>query len=688
MKRIRLPYVESIKSNLKSFDGDWELNLGERTLLVGSNTSHKSAVIQSVELALSGAADDVVGRNDVRDGGLLITLAPGKELHCSAKLSDDDLTIHYTLKRSGKTVKKPEHDVGRDLSRALPHRLVRAALAGSPATARKSFLHWAATGTTPAAVLTHLPSKHHARYKDIGEKIARDVTPVSRLLAVTEYAGKRQRECSREAKGAQVIVQSSGDMLQGAPPTDEVFSFAQQGVDEATTALQASASAPDMDANTAEVKYREAQDQFTYFSERAKELHEMIDGLERVARIADRQAESIQWVLDAGVEQCPTCSSPVGGQHLQLCLSHWETKRDQAVAEVETTSKKLHADVEDCEQRAWKWSIEVNRLEAIRVEIATRAHATNYGLSREKAQQQLTEAQERLMQLVAIRARWDDLVRARDTAAQMQEDAERYKALKDACESAVGSLLDGCTKAFVAKVRKFLPKGWKFDIELRDGNKEVFRMGLRRGQTLHCALSGAEWSAVVTAIAMATVDEEANEPVVLIPEDRAWDAKTLGQVMRAFSKFPGQVIMASTVAPDGRKPTGWTIIDMDEADRTSATPPGGEPDVDIEDEDMPSTNDIGPSLPPPPAPLVTFVPAEEDAGPINGPLSPGSLTLRAGEVLVGMGYKTEEVKVMSSKTGADLIRQGLLPHQVSIQKNGGYRVLKTDNVVPMPPPQP
>ena len=49
------PYVSSITSNLKSprpCGDDWSIDIGQYTLLVGANTSHKSAVIQSVELGL------------------------------------------------------------------------------------------------------------------------------------------------------------------------------------------------------------------------------------------------------------------------------------------------------------------------------------------------------------------------------------------------------------------------------------------------------------------------------------------------------------------------------------------------------------------------------------------------------------------------------------------------------------
>ena len=75
------PYIQTVKSNLKSPDGQsWTANLSQRTLIVGSNASHKSSVLQAIELALTGAVDDVVWRSVVRDAALLGTMAPGDVL--------------------------------------------------------------------------------------------------------------------------------------------------------------------------------------------------------------------------------------------------------------------------------------------------------------------------------------------------------------------------------------------------------------------------------------------------------------------------------------------------------------------------------------------------------------------------------------------------------------------------------
>jgi hypothetical protein len=66
-----------------------------------------------------------------------------------------------------------------------------------------------------------------------------------------------------------------------------------------------------------------------------------------------------------------------------------------------------------------------------------------------------------------------------------------------------------------------------------------------------------------------TDDDEANLSI-LTPEDRAFDAETLAAVMRALGNAPGQVILCSPVAPAGRTPKGWTVIDLSAPKATKA----------------------------------------------------------------------------------------------------------------------
>ena len=133
MSKMKRPWITRVNSNIKSPTGaEWALELGQHTLLVGSNTSHKSAVIQAVELALTAAADDIVGRSAVKDSALLMSLAPhgATELESTATLTDD--TEAY-FKLAG--TKRPTHDTEVKMTYALPLRPVRKALQGSTDTA-------------------------------------------------------------------------------------------------------------------------------------------------------------------------------------------------------------------------------------------------------------------------------------------------------------------------------------------------------------------------------------------------------------------------------------------------------------------------------------------------------------------------------------------------------------------------
>lgn len=98
------PYVEHVYSNLKSPrpNGDaWGIELGPKTLIVGSNTSHKSTIVQAVELAIAASADDIIGRSIVSDAALLLTLAPGDELGVTARLSDGRVANYNARREDG-----------------------------------------------------------------------------------------------------------------------------------------------------------------------------------------------------------------------------------------------------------------------------------------------------------------------------------------------------------------------------------------------------------------------------------------------------------------------------------------------------------------------------------------------------------------------------------------------------------
>ena len=672
-----LPYVSSVTSNLKSTDGEpWTMELGQRTLIVGSNTSHKSSIIQSVELALTGAADDVVGRNGVKDASLLLSMAPGDVLTSTVSFSDDGMAdATFRAERTGNKAQRPVHSSPADAVRVLPHRLVREALGAGEKKARKAFLSWVADGVTMEDVLAHIPADLHSRYKDIEEKLRRGGTAVDGLLATADYAGKQQRDAAKEAKGATSAMAAMGDGFEERP-ADQTIEALQVAVGAAQgsydTAIRSNQSqqyvapptAPVRSAADMEQQYDQLSDDASGIVTRIDQIAEELGSLLSTGRVAEDGARILQWAIDNSIDSCPVCSSQVGASHIATCLDHWQGRRDAEESRIEDVVETLREESEVAQQRLAQAQYQLRELSAAITTARQAPSAPSHQAPAviesqytvEEARLLLETAQQEFSDALHARTQWDSLSALRDKVAAMHADVDAYKGLKAATEGAVGALLAEQTARFSKKVGAFLPKDWCFGIELKEGDKEVFRMGLRRGDKLHCALSGAEWSAVAIAISMATSSVK-KEPQVLIPEDRAWDGKTLAAVMRGYTKFNGQVLMASTVKPKGVAPKGWTIIDMDKVNKTSSSTDPGDDEVEVlvieKDE----------------------VPAEPGPG----------VSVRSARVLKGMGFEAEVIGRMSSQTGAELIRQGLVPHQITLLKSGDFRVVKRDNVFPLSP---
>ena len=661
------PFVNRIYSNLKSpkDSGEpWDIELSQHTLLVGSNTSHKSSIIQSIELSVAGSADDIFGRSAVSDVALLLTLAPADELGISSTLSNGETASFNARREDGKT-KRPTHlGPGAD---TLVHRDVTTALSGSPASARKAFLSWSGGKITLDDVLTHLPENLHGKYKDIATHKGREKTVVQTLLEVVTYAGQRQREAAKEAKGAEIILESIGDTIEGRP-TEEDMTKMKMAVVQAReildVSIRASGSGVGMSGGEKVEALKDAREKLSFFTNEisvSKQiLEELQGGLPSKGENVDYAIKIVDVAISHSLEACPVCSSQVGSEHLKNCQSfyqqqqkQWEEQSAQKLGQI----AKLESDIETCERQVIHFTSEIQRLESVTV-----ATADSRALPVSDAQSRLEAAMDALGKMEIANSQWENLANARERVFSMKAEVDTYKELKLACESAVGRLLSEQAKDFSARVQKYLPNHWDFNIELLDGTKEVFRMGIMRDGKLHAALSGAEWTSVVTAISMAVSERLPKDaPAILIPEDRAWDGKTLSSVMKGFSNFDGQVIMASTIRPTGRPPKGWNIIDMDKVSESWCM-------IDSTDEEEQPVEEK---------------PASKTS--LNHASGGFRVTTRSALILEETGFDTEIIQKMSRDTVASIIKDGLAPENVSVSDDGTYSIVRSAKVLPMPP---
>jgi hypothetical protein len=664
------PYVKSIFSNLKSpkEGGEaWSLDLGQHTLLVGSNTSHKSSVIQSVELAIAGSADDIFGRSAVSDAALLLTLSPTDELGVTANLSNDKIKFNssYNICREDGKVKRPNLDVPG--AECLVHRSVMAALSGSAATARKAFLGWTGGTTDLSDVLEHLPEDLHSKYTDIVKFKGRNKTAVEGLLEVTNYAGQRQREAAKEAKGAEIIMENLGDDV-AARPTDEDMDKMRFAIAEAKEILDVSirASGSGMTVEQRDEEIKKAKEKHDFFVNQKglieQAMNEMRASLPDKGENVDHAIKIVDVAVKHNLDVCPVCSSSVGLEHLKTCQdfykkqdADWSKQSENVISAL----SKMENDAQTYNQHLSEITFLLNKLETVEL-----TQVDNRAINVNDAQARLEAAMAALSRMEQVRDEWDRLASAREKMISMKQDVDTYKRLKASCEVAVGKLLFARAEEFSARVQNYLPADWTFCIELLDGNKEVFRMGIKRDGRLHSALSGAEWTSVVTAISMSVAEGLAEgKPAILVPEDRAWDGKTLSSVMRGFSQFDGQVIMASTIRPTGRPPKGWTIIDMDEVSAEWCT------GTVIDEVTEPVAQETEPIK----------------KTSINHASGGFRVTTRSALILEESGFDTDAIQSMSRETVASIIKDGLAPENISVNDDGSYQIIRSAKVLPMPP---
>ena len=567
------PYVRMVESNVKSpTGGHWKLDLSPRTLLVGSNTSHKTAVVQSIELALSAAADDIIGRSAVKDAALLMTLSPGNTLEATACLSDGTEAYFKTQQDEHGKVSKPDHSTEVDCTRSLLLREVRQILSSGTDTARRSILRYFQQDAGVEDILAEIPADLHAKYKDWATHIRGD-SPVDTLLLIHDYVAKKQRDLAREYKGAKSVVNElredvevirAGDMeqIQG-----KIIDIARS--------------------------MRRPSGEF------------LPQGWQHV----DSAMEAVHYAIHQDLEACPLCGTNTGSDHFHRVHDYY---------------------TQTCE------SVDRSEHEAYMIQKEAEMSALILQLTAKSGSQAQAKTATNTMVKVI----------------ELQQESENYKRYKSDISDAVGRLLKKSVNGFCMRVNEFLPKGWFFGVQLKDGDRQVFRVGLQDDNRLRCALSGVEWATVTAAVGMVIASTlPHNAPKVIIPEDRAWDAKTLSNVMRGFDKFDGQVIIASTIRPKGRPPKNWTIIDMDQ---------WLEEQIEGQAEEVEATIEEVTSEPVP----TVVVTRQADNGPDRPVSSQGTAILK------GLGFTSQQILRMSPSSAAEIIKQGWTIKQVAFDMDG------------------
>lgn len=529
------PYVSEVSFNIQ---GGGKIALGPKTLICGPNRIGKSSIVRAIELALSGRASDIAGRDTLAlDADLWALAGDGVAIaECTARL-DDGSSGTWSLQR-GKKAKRT------GIMALFPLRDVRGAILGSAETARKFFLGVAATISWDA-VLAEFPDQFR-------EKLApyKASDGATGLLAAIDGLKKRVRDLNAQAKAQRENASLNSQGL--PPPPSEKEIAAAKAAEKTVHVANARSQIRDLEAERARA------------SDRAQTLRGAIAELQSAMPPPSRLPDVVAHALAVGeyhaAHNSTTCAV-CGTKNLapstfaervayaKNLVAEALARADQSVA-IERKIKGLEGDIQMAERDVERYNREIATLQGI-VGDAPEAPAA---------------AGKDYAALVAAAAKWEAIRHAEGRAVELEAEATNAGKIVTLAQTVLARLVEKSREDFQRRVQAFLPADLRFGIELRDGDREVLRVGVYRWPVLEepgilsTAASGAEWSAMTAALAAACLPA-GNAPAVIVPEDRDFDPEMLAAVMESFSKIDAQVIITAAKKP-AHDVEGWTVVDL------------------------------------------------------------------------------------------------------------------------------
>lgn len=596
-------HIETLTGNITAPGGvPWTFRLGEKTLLLGSNGAGKTRIFHGLNLILRAATDDLQGKNNVKSAQTLIGLAPFT--------GPGDLYVHGTFdngvegawgvsRRPDGTIKTPDPEppTGVDVENCFPLAAVRAALSGDQ-NAKKTFLEWVAHDIPVDDVKASIPPASHAKFMDIYER--QHGNPIERLNAVLAYASARALEVNAEIARHEATVAKYSAGLASCPTDADIQQGrsvlqAWQGAMQRAIAYEAYTpmDRSKVEADLQVVTHNMEQARAAAGQWRAAASVPPPEYVEAPMPASIRQMEGSIVALsavDASTTQCPCCGAHPGSAQLLAWRGYYESQvaearaQRDALRQAHTAVLTQHAtSIAEAKQGQAYWEEQYRQLERESARLSAQLSVTapppeNPGVTAADAHAQVQKVSQGVDDLIHLAGAWSVLNTAQSELASLRTEQPAYVALAAACKEAVRSLLETHAGEFVKRVQAYLPEGWTFYLDVADD----LVLGYWRDGMLHTALSGAERDAMLVAIAMVVADlgvggnggkrkqsrikkraAAESRYMLVTPEDRDRDPVTLAKLMRAWSEFPGQVVVASTKLPKGGIPKGWTVVDVD-----------------------------------------------------------------------------------------------------------------------------
>ena len=548
--------------------------MGPKTLIVGPSGAGKSRVLNSIELALSGYASDIVGRPAMKQGSELIALAPSDEpLESTVTLSNGETASYRIERKAGGKTGRPAHAVSANIPVSYPAPDVVKALRGTVRTARTFVLEHSGLDLTREAIAERLLGDTRVWYSDFCGDRHSDFggDPLLALVVARDTATASVKRARADLKAANAAIDITPLRPSGFPVDEDAIEAAQLIVREANEAYIEARKLPEVvDLGFMHAEATAALEGLQAQEKKVAQLASVIkqantDTTHEATKARSALVTLFSLVASYTPEPCDT-ACVLCGATTHVDPADYK-KRAEATAEANRTAQAVMIAQEALPRERvaltqWQATAE-KRVNAYREAHAAQAEAE--AVDRKEAVQAaysaLVAAERALQELLGAKVRWEGLGRARTRAEVASAEVETWSDREMAIGALVDDMVVEAREAFVARVQSFLPATDTFDLVLRVGQRDVCMFGFRRDGELHTALSGAEWARLTCALGAVCVPSDDAALAIIAPEERAYDGVTLAAMMRGLSKATGQVILTSPIKPRGRTPKGWTIIE-------------------------------------------------------------------------------------------------------------------------------
>jgi len=550
-------HFSRVKGNVK---GGCNTELGRLTVITGVNGAGKSRIVNTLELAASAEASDIVGRARVRKGLDLLSMAPPDDTLEAYAETSEGKKCSLTIERAGKGKgKAPQHSPLYGITVEYPIRAALSALRGDTRKAQNFVLNHAGLKVSDRVVKKNIDSELRDLYDTFSASHEDKEEGIERLTAIREDASKIARASKAGATKAQALIDSLASDLPLEEPTDEEIEVITGAVRDANTAYTAATQIPEtVDLGAMKGHAINAIRLYKNTEKAVQEYEKAAQGtVDPAAQLRLSMIPLLTVYASNGGGGCVLCESGhVRGETAQARITKIQSKVQHEKQRLVATNA-LPVAIQQRDHQKAAATAAINSFKAAETTENVDPAARQKAIA--EAYTALSEAEAKLSGLTIAKGQWNTIAEARKRARDARKETEAADELVQACDKVLKGFTSRSRKAFIANVQQYLPESDNFDLVLKDGKRNVCMFGFRRGKELHTALSGAEWARLTIALGAACMTGGDNVLAVLTPEERAFDPATLSSVMLALIDAPGQIILTSPVEP-ATEIESWTHI--------------------------------------------------------------------------------------------------------------------------------